>query len=116
MTHNLQRDTGDESSVSALNNTHNRLTAFCLGLPGWAGTRRNIQPLTPILIIGHPLSTLPLSTTTHSILFVQFTCFTVLFHNLSPGPLTAHSICAKINAPTNIYTAVRVRSSQLLLC
>ena len=37
--------------------THNRLTAFTLGLPGWAGTRRNIHPLTPILIIGHPLST-----------------------------------------------------------
>ena len=38
--------------------THNRLTAFCSGLPGyiWAVTRRNIHPLTPILIIGHPLS------------------------------------------------------------
>jgi len=36
--------------------THNRLMAFCLGLPGYAGTRRNIHPLTPILIIGHPLS------------------------------------------------------------
>jgi len=38
--------------------THNRLTAVCPGLPGWAGTRRNIHPLTPILIIRHPLSTL----------------------------------------------------------
>ena len=37
--------------------THNRLTAFCPGLPGQAGTRRNTHPLTPILIIGHPLST-----------------------------------------------------------
>ena len=27
------------------------------GLPGQAGTRRNTHPLTPILIIGHPLST-----------------------------------------------------------
>ena len=27
------------------------------GLPEWASTRRNIHPLTPILIIGHPLST-----------------------------------------------------------
>jgi len=35
---------------------HNHLTAFCLGLPGYTGTRRNIHPLTPILIIGHPLS------------------------------------------------------------
>jgi len=30
---------------------------LCLGLPGWAGTRRNIHPLTSILVIGHPLST-----------------------------------------------------------
>jgi len=37
--------------------THNRLTALCLGLPGWASTRRNIYPLTPILIIRYPLST-----------------------------------------------------------
>ena len=33
------------------------LTAVCLGLPGLASTRRNIYPLTPILIIRHPLST-----------------------------------------------------------
>jgi len=33
--------------------THNRLTAFG---PGLADTKRNIHPLTPILIIGHPLS------------------------------------------------------------
>ena len=37
--------------------THSRLTAICSGLPGWAGTRRNIHPLTPILVIKHPLST-----------------------------------------------------------
>jgi len=28
-----------------------------VGLPGWAGTKRNIHPLTLILIIRHPLST-----------------------------------------------------------
>jgi len=33
-----------------------RLSGFCLGPPGWAGTKRNIHPLTPILIINHPLS------------------------------------------------------------
>jgi len=33
-------------------NTHNnRLTAFCPGLPGWAGTRRNIHPPTHLIII-----------------------------------------------------------------
>jgi len=31
-------------------------TALCPGLPRWAGTRRSIHPLTPILIISHPLS------------------------------------------------------------
>ena len=36
---------------------NNRLTVFDLGLPGSAGTRRNTHPLTPILIIKHPLST-----------------------------------------------------------
>jgi len=40
--------------------------AVCPGLPGWAGTRRNTHPLTPIVIISHPLSASP-STTIHSI-------------------------------------------------
>ena len=31
--------------------------AHCLGLHAWAGTRRNIHPLTPILIIRRPSST-----------------------------------------------------------
>jgi len=37
---------------------HNRFTAFgfCPGQPGWAGTRRNIHPLAPIMVINHPLS------------------------------------------------------------
>jgi len=43
-------------SIHTHTHTHNRLTAFCPGLPGHARTRRNIHPLTPILIIGHPLS------------------------------------------------------------
>ena len=34
---------------------------------------------------------LPPSTTIHSILLVQFMCFTVLFYNLSPGPLWSSS-------------------------
>ena len=33
-----------------------RLCGFCPGQPGWAGTRRNIHPLTPIVVINHPLS------------------------------------------------------------
>jgi len=48
--------------------TYNRLTAFGPRLLGWAGTRRNTHPSC-----------------------VQFTCLTVLFDNLSPGPLWSSS-------------------------
>ena len=40
-------------------NTHTtvlRLSQFWLGQPGWAGTRRNIHPLTPIVFMNCPLS------------------------------------------------------------
>jgi len=33
-----------------------RLSVLCPGKPGWAGTRRNIYPLTPIVVINHTLS------------------------------------------------------------
>jgi len=38
--------------------SHNRFTAIWIlsGKPGWAGTIRNIHPLTPIVVISHPLS------------------------------------------------------------
>jgi len=63
--------------------------AFYLGLPGWAGTRRKIEPLTPILIIIHPLSA-------SSIYYdpccaVHFTCLTVFLHNFCPSPLWSAS-------------------------
>ena len=52
-----------EPSTSGTLHTHTHththtqpFNGFCPGLPGWAGTRRNTHPLTPILIIGHPLS------------------------------------------------------------
>jgi len=48
----------------------------CQGLPGWAGTRRNIHPLTPILI-STILYQLPPSTMIHGNLPVQFMCFFV---------------------------------------
>ena len=35
-----------------------QLSGFCPGQPGWhTHTRRNIHPLTPIVVINHPLST-----------------------------------------------------------
>jgi len=58
-----------------------RLSRLCPGQPGWVGTRRNIHPLTPIMVIDHPLS----ASSIHGILPVQFTCLTVFFHNLSPS-------------------------------
>jgi len=58
-------------------------------------------PVGPVLeetfIHSHPswlsvvLYQLPLSTTIHSILLVQFSCLMVLFHNLCPGPLWSFS-------------------------
>ena len=33
-----------------------RLSGFCPGQPGRVGTRINIHPLTPIMVINHPLS------------------------------------------------------------
>jgi len=44
---------------------------FCLGQPEWAHTRRNIHPLTPVMVINHPYL-LPPSTMIHGILLVQF--------------------------------------------
>jgi len=73
-----------------------------------SSTRRNIHPLTPILIINHPLSTS--STMIHSILLVQFTCKAVLFRNLSPGNLSSTSwpeaLCFVLHTflhPINIF-------------
>ena len=56
------------------------LSGFCPGQPGWVAARRNIHPLTPILVINHPLSA-------SSIYYdpwhpVKFTYLTVFSHNL----------------------------------
>ena len=52
--------------------THNRFSALCPGLPGWAGTTRNIHPLPPLLLINYPYQ-LPPSTTNCSIIPAQST-------------------------------------------
>jgi len=79
---------------------HNRLMALCPRLPGWAGNRRNIRPLPPILIIRHPSSTSSIYSNPWHPPF-QFACLIVLFHNLCPvlfglplglGPSTSYSI------------------------
>jgi len=74
-------------------NTHTtvlRLCGFCPGKPGWVGTRRNIHPLTLIMVINHSYL-LPPSIVIHGILPVQSTCFTVFFHNLCPSFLWSTS-------------------------
>jgi len=40
-----------------LNNNRFLALGFCPGQPGWASTRKNIHPLTPIVVINHPLFT-----------------------------------------------------------
>jgi len=59
-------------------------SGFCLGQPVWAGTRRNIHPLTPNWSSIIPYL-FPLPITIHGIFPVQFTCLTVFFHNRSPS-------------------------------
>ena len=49
--------TPQSSSAYTHTQRHNHLTALCPRLPGWAGTRINIHPLTSILVIRRPLST-----------------------------------------------------------
>jgi len=38
----------NHSATATLQSPHHHLTAICPGLPGWASTRRNINPLTPM--------------------------------------------------------------------
>ena len=57
-----------------------RLSGFCLGQPGWAGTRRNVHPLTPIVVISIPYL-LPPSITIHASSFFNLPVLLVL-----PGP------------------------------
>jgi len=76
--------------------THNRLTAFCLGLP-WG---RGYQKKHSVTRTHHDHQTsVSTCSTIHSVLLVQIACLTVCFHNLSPdffplglGPSTSYSI------------------------
>jgi len=52
ITNNTDTSTNAQQPLQAL---YGSLHVIPAGLPGWAGTTRNIHPLTPILIINHPL-------------------------------------------------------------
>ena len=76
------------------------LYAFCPGQPVWAGPRRNIHPLTPIVVINRPISASSIYYNPWHPL-CSITCLTVFFHNLSPSflwstlglaPSTSYSI------------------------
>jgi len=61
-----------------------------LTFPYWGGYPATFDVLHAsgrVMLMKVPPILGPPSTTIHSILQVQFTCLTVIFHNLSPGPL-----------------------------
>ena len=91
--------------------THDCLTALCPGLPAWLVPKETFTH-------SHPswssdiLYQLP-SSTIHSILLIQLTCLTVLFHNVSTAPSWSSSwygilcflLCAFLHPVIIINTA-----------
>jgi len=69
-----------------ITHTHSRFTALCPDLLRWATTRRNIHPLTLLLLINHPYQ-LPPSTTNHCIILPQSTYLAI-----SAQPLAMSSL------------------------
>jgi len=85
------------------------LYGFCPGQPRWAVTRRNIYPLTPILVINCPLSASSIYFI-HDILPVQSMCLTVFFHIIFPSflwptswPGTVHFILHTFLHPIIVF-------------
>ena len=71
-------------------NNNNCFMALHLGLPGWAGTRRNIHQLTPLLITNHPLSAFSIYYNTWH-LPCSIYMLDSLFAHISPSPLWSTS-------------------------
>ena len=94
-----------QNGVNELQTTHNnRFTALCTGLHGQAGTRRNTHPPTnPPSWSSSNLYQLLSSTTMHSILPVQITCFAILLHDLSLCPLWSTSWSGALHLLTLPY-------------
>ena len=72
--------------TQARTHTHNHLTSLVRDNPGMPVTEETLTDSYPTWssdIVYH----LPPVTTIHGILFVQFTCLTILSNNLSPGPI-----------------------------
>jgi len=92
-----------------------RFSGFCLGLPGWAGTRINIYPLTPILVINHPLSASPF-TAIYGIFLVQFMCLTVFSHNFCPSLLWSTLWSGTLSTSYSIHFFTQSLSSFCSTC
>ena len=89
------------------------------GTTRWAGTRRNIHSLTPIMVINHPLS----ASSIHGILPVQSTLLTVFFHNPSPSflwstswPGTVHFILHTFLLPITVFFSQHMPIPRNLFC
>ena len=81
---------------------HNdRFMALCTGLPGWAGTRRNIHPVYSWSPSNH-YQLLP-STVIHSILPVQFICLKSFYTNLCLSPLWSTSWSGALHLVFNTF-------------
>ena len=76
----------EEVEYNNNNNNNNHLTAVCPGQPVSASTRRNIHPLTPILVNVLPLSPFSFWNGPWHPLYSAYV-LTVLSNNLFPGPL-----------------------------
>ena len=91
-----------------------QLYGFCLGQPGWAGIRRNIHPLTPIVVINRLLSA-------SSIYYdpwhppCSIHTRTIFFYNLSPSflwskswPGTLHFILHTLFHPIIVFLSQHI--------
>ena len=83
-----------------------QLSGFCPGQPGWAATRRNIHPLTPIMVISQPLS----ASTIYSepwhppcSIYVPESVFPQSLTQFSSWPGTLHFILHKLLHPIIVF-------------
>jgi len=106
MTVNLQLHKYNRQPSKLINhNTHThttvlRLCGFCPGQPAWAGTRRNIDPVTLIVVINNPYLLSP-STTIHGILLNHNINKLEALRENKPPPNTAwhKSVCNFLSNP-----------------
>jgi len=92
-----------------------RLSGLCPGQLSWDGMRRNIHPLTHVLVIKHPLSDSSIYYDQY-ILLVQFACLTVFFHNLCPSFLWSTPLGLALSSSYSIHFFTQSLSSFRSTC